>query len=99
MEFALEIEWTVPYSVGLTCVDLYEIRANLIEHMQHYPDFTYHDLQSIVWSFIEEHFEYDVYIAFEEAQCDIVLNKVLEGFGIQLSMFDSKGNIIEDLNE
>lgn len=95
MEFALEIEWTVPYSVGLTYVDLSEIKANLIEHMKHYPDFTYHDLRSIVWSFIEDHFEYYVYIAFEEAQCDVVLNKVLEGFGIQLSMFDRKGNIID----
>ena len=95
MEFALEIEWTVPYSIELTCIDLYEIRANLIEHMKRYPDFTYRNLQSIVWDFIEQHFEEEVYNAFEEEQCDIVLNKVLEGFGIQLSMFDSLGRIID----
>lgn len=95
MKFALEIEWTVPYSVELTYADLSVIKTNLIAHMQHYPDFTYHDLESIVWDFIEQNFEYEVYSAFEEAQCDIVLNKVLEGFGIQLSMFDRTGEIID----
>ena len=95
MEFALEIEWTVPYSIELTPVDLSEIKAKLVEHMVHYPDFTYHDLQCIVWDFIEQTFEYDVYTAFGESQCDIVLNRVLKGFGFQVSMFDSFGKIID----
>ena len=91
----IEIEWTVPYYVLLTPIDVGEIRSNLIHFMNKYPNFDHEDLRKIVWDFIEEHYDGELYYAFGEAQCDEVLNKLLQGYGIQLSMFDRLGRIID----
>lgn len=91
----IEINWTVPYYVVLTPVDIKEIRTNLILFMKKYPNFDHDDLRKIVWEFIEDHYEVELYAAFGEEQCDEALNKLLQGYGIQLSMFDRLGRIID----
>lgn len=91
----IEINWTVPYYVLLTPVDVKEIRTNLILFMKKYPNFDHDDLRKIVWEFIEDHYEVELYAAFGEEQCDEALNKLLQGYGIQLSMFDRLGRIID----
>ena len=91
----IEINWTVPYYVLLTPVDIKEIRSNLILFMNKYPNFDHDDLRKIVWEFIEDHYDVELYAAFGEEQCDEALNKLLQGYGIQLSMFDRLGRIIE----
>lgn len=91
----IEIEWTVPYYVLLTPADVGEIRTKLIAFMNRYPNFDHDDLREIIMDFIANHYDEELYVAFGEAQCDEVLNKLLQGYGIQLSMFDRLGRIID----
>lgn len=91
----IEINWSVPYYVVLTPVDVGRIRSELISHMNKYPNFSQDDLREIVWDYIENHFDYTLSSAFGAEQCDEVLNKLLQGYGIQLSMFDRLGRIID----
>ncbi len=91
----IEINWTVPYYILLTPVDVGLIRARLITYMNTYPNFNHDELREIIMDFIANHYDEDLYVAFGEEQCDEVLNKLLQGYGIQLSMFDRLGRIIE----
>lgn len=91
----IEIDWTIPYYILLTSTDVERIRSKLIAHMNKYPNFNHDDLREIVWDYIENHFDYSLSSAFGVEQCDEVLNKLLQGYGIQLSMFDRLGRIID----
>ena len=91
----IEINWTVPYDLLLTPVDVGLIRSRLITYMNTYPNFNYDELREIIMDFIMNHYDEDLYAAFGEEQCDEVLNKLLQGYGVQLSMFDRLGRLIE----
>lgn len=91
----IEINWTVPYYVLLTPVDVGLIRSRLITYMNMYPNFDHDELREIIMDFIANHYDEELYVAFGEKQCDEVLNKLLQGYGIQLSMFDKLGRIID----
>lgn len=91
----IEINWTVPYYVLLTPVDVEKIRTSIIAHMNKFPNFNHDDLREIVWDYIENHYDYSLSSAFGVEQCDEVLNKILQGYGVQLSMFDRLGRIVD----
>lgn len=91
----IEINWMVPHCVLLTPVDVDFIRSTLITYMNKYPNFDRNDLREIIMDFIANHYNDELYYAFGEEQCDEVLNKLLQGYGIQLSMFDKLGRIID----
>ena len=91
----IEINWTVPYYVLLTPVDVGLIRARLITYMNTYPNFDHDELREIVWDYIEDHYDDTLSSAFGTEQCDEALNKLLQGYGVQLSMFDRLGRIID----
>lgn len=91
----IELEWTIPYYILLTSADVRKIRTTIIAHIDKHPNFDHDELREIVWTYIEDHFDDTLASAFGVEQCDEVLNKLLQGYGIQLSMFDRLGRIID----
>ena len=91
----IEINWTIPCYVLLTSADVERLRSKLIAHMDIYPNFNHDDLREIVWDYIEDHYDYTISSVFGVEQCDEVLNKILQGYGVQLSMFDRLGRIVD----